>query len=105
VYYTHVADVAVIYVAAAVDPEVKGSRIPVLAKSFNWNNALAILRTSYPDEDFVEDFVPGDPVLSYKIEDDIAPGLLQKWAGRDWISLKDGITEVIDYSQKIGNLD
>ncbi|KAM0288729.1 hypothetical protein ACHAPQ_008174 [Fusarium lateritium] len=105
VYYTHVSDAAVIYAAAAIDPDVKGSRIPVLAESFNWNNALAIMRTAYPDEDFVEDFIPGDPVLTYKIENDIALGLLQKWAGRDWISLKDGITETIDYSQKIGNLD
>ncbi|KAI6765920.1 hypothetical protein HG530_006990 [Fusarium avenaceum] len=105
VYYTHVSDAAVIYLAAAVDPEVKGCRIPALGKSFNWNNALAIMREAYADEDIAEDFVPGDPVLSYKIEDNIAPGLLQKWAGRDWISLKDGITEVIDYSLKIGNLD
>ncbi|KAF9769133.1 hypothetical protein IL306_013495 [Fusarium sp. DS 682] len=105
VYYTHVSDVAVIYVAATIDPDVKGARIPALAKSFNWNNALAILRKAYPDEDFEEDFVPGDPVLTYKIEDDIAPALLQKWAGRDWISLEKGITETIDFSRKIGNLD
>ncbi|KAF4456667.1 hypothetical protein F53441_1223 [Fusarium austroafricanum] len=105
VYYTHVSDAAVIYVAAAIDPDVKGARIPALAKSFNWNNALAIMRAAYPDEDLAEDFVPGDPVLSYKIENDIAPGLLRKWAGRDWISLEKGITETIDFSQKLGNLD
>jgi hypothetical protein len=100
-----VSDVAVIYAAAAIDPDVKGRRIPALAKSFNWNNALAILRAAYPEEDFEEDFVAGDPVLSYKIEDDIAPELLQKWAGREWISLEKGITETIDFSRKIGNLD
>ncbi|KAM0339654.1 hypothetical protein ACHAPU_010836 [Fusarium lateritium] len=105
VYYAHVSDVAVVYTAAAVDPDVKGQRIPVLARSFNWNDALAILRDSFPDEDFEEDFLPGSPVLSYKIENDIALQLLQKWAGREWISLKDGITEVIEYSQKMGYLD
>ncbi|KAF4953753.1 hypothetical protein FGADI_5746 [Fusarium gaditjirri] len=105
VYYTHVSDVAVIYVAAAIDPDVKGARIPALAKSFNWNNALAIMRKAYPEEDFEDDFVPGDPVLSYKIENDIAPELLQKWAGREWISLEKGITETIDFSRKLGNLD
>ncbi|KAJ3536509.1 hypothetical protein NM208_g5692 [Fusarium decemcellulare] len=105
VYYTHVSDVAVIYVAAAVDPDVEGARIQVLARSFNWNNALAILRASYPDEDFEEDFVPGNPVLSYKIEDDVALELLQKWAGRDWIDLETGITETIEFSRKLGNLD
>ncbi|CAG7562036.1 unnamed protein product [Fusarium equiseti] len=96
---------AVVYVAATIDPEVKGDRIPVLAKSFNWNNALAILRSAYPEEDFEEDFIPGDPVLSYNIENRTGPELLQKWAGRKWIGLEQGITETIDYSRKIGNLD
>lgn len=105
IYYTHVSDAAVIYVAAAIDPDVKGARIPALAESFNWNNALAIMRKAYPEEDFEEDFVPGDPVLSYNVENDIAPELLQKWAGRDWISLEKGITETIDFSRKLGNLD
>lgn len=105
VYYTHVSDVAVIYAAAVIDPDVKGTRIQALAKPFNWNNALAIMRDAYPEEDFEEDFIPGDPTLSYKIENDIAPGLLQKWAGRDWITLDKGITETIDFSRKIGNLD
>ncbi|WXC67674.1 hypothetical protein SNK03_013490 [Fusarium graminearum] len=105
VYYTHVSDVAVIYAAAVIDPDVKGTRIQALAKPFNWNNALAIMRDAYPEEDFEEDFIPGDPTLSYKIENDIAPGLLQKWAGRDWITLEKGITETIDFSRKIGNLD
>ncbi|KAF4473301.1 NADPH-dependent aldehyde reductase [Fusarium agapanthi] len=104
-YYTHVSDAAVIYVAAAIDPDVKGARIPALAESFNWNNALAIMRKAYPEEDFEDDFIPGDPVLSYKIENDIAPELLQKWAGREWISLEKGITETIDFSRKLGNLD
>ncbi|KAF5024146.1 hypothetical protein F66182_3780 [Fusarium sp. NRRL 66182] len=105
VYYTHVSDAAVIYVAAAIDPDVEGCRIQAHARSFNWNNCLAILRTSYPDVEFEDDFVPGDPVLSYNIENDIAPGLLQKWAGRDWISLEKGITEVIDFALKNAMLD
>ncbi|PNP85405.1 hypothetical protein FNYG_01234 [Fusarium nygamai] len=104
-YYTHVSDVAVIYVAATIDPDVKGARVPALAEAFNWNNALAIMRKAYPEEDFEDDFVPGNPVLSYKIENDIAPELLQKWAGREWISLEKGITETIDFSRKLGNLD
>ncbi|KAJ4245730.1 hypothetical protein NW762_013854 [Fusarium torreyae] len=105
VYYAHVSDVAVIYVAAAVDPDVEGRRIQVLAKSFNWNNALAIMRVAYPDADLEDDFIPGDPVLSYKIENDIAPELLQKWAGRKWIDLETTITETIDFSRELGNLD
>ncbi|EEU49027.1 uncharacterized protein NECHADRAFT_103289 [Fusarium vanettenii 77-13-4] len=105
VYYAHVFDVATIYVAAAIDPDVKGSRIQVLAGSLNWNDCLAILRTAYPTVEFPDDFVPGNPTLTYKIEQDIALGLLQKWAGRDWISPERSITEIIDFCKQQGSLD
>ncbi|RSL95912.1 hypothetical protein CDV31_013691 [Fusarium ambrosium] len=105
VYYAHVCDVATIYVAATIDPDVKGSRIQVLAGSVNWNDCLAILRTAYSTVEFPEDFVPGNPTLDYKIEQDIALGLLQKWAGRDWIGLERSITEIIDFSKQQGSLD
>ncbi|KAK7429433.1 hypothetical protein QQZ08_004025 [Neonectria magnoliae] len=105
VYYAHVSDVATIYVAAAIDPDVKGSRIQVLAGSLNWNDCLAILRTAYPTVEFPDDFVSGSPTLTYKIEQDIAPGLLQKWAGRGWIGLEKCITEIMDFSKEQGSLD
>ncbi|KAI8692031.1 Rhodanese domain-containing protein [Fusarium sp. Ph1] len=105
VYYTHVSDVATIYVAAAIDPDVKGSRIQALAGSLNWNDCLAIMRTAYPTVEFPDDFVPGNPTLIYKIEQDIALGLLQKWAGRDWISPERSITEIIDFCKQQGSLD
>ncbi|RGP78669.1 hypothetical protein FLONG3_3206 [Fusarium longipes] len=65
-YYSHVSDVAVVHVAAAVDPEVRGKRIQVLAGSFNWNDALEILRNTYPERQFVDNFIPGDPKLIYQ---------------------------------------
>ncbi|KAI8689350.1 Rhodanese domain-containing protein [Fusarium keratoplasticum] len=105
VYYAHVSDVASIYVAATIDPDVKGSRIQVLAGSLNWNDCLAIMRTAYPTVEFPDDFVPGNPTLTYKIEQDIALGLLQKWAGRDWISPERSITEIIDFCKQQGILD
>ncbi|KAL2675759.1 hypothetical protein Neosp_011950 [[Neocosmospora] mangrovei] len=104
-YYTHVFDVATIYVAATIDPDVKGSRIQALAGSLNWNDCLAIMRTAYPTVEFPEDFVPGNPTLTYKIEQDIALGLLQKWGGRDWISPERSITEIIDFCKQQGTLD
>ncbi|KAF4342634.1 NADPH-dependent aldehyde reductase [Fusarium beomiforme] len=77
----HVTDLAIIHVAAAIDPEVKGQRIQVLAASFTWNDCLDILRKGYPNRKFVDNFIPGNPKLTYNIENNIAPGLLQKWAG------------------------
>ncbi|KAM0425567.1 hypothetical protein ACHAPT_009098 [Fusarium lateritium] len=105
VYYTHVSDVAAIYVAAAIDPDVAGSRIQALAGSCNWNECLAVLRTAYPTVEFADDFVEGNPTLTYNIENDIAPDLLRKWAGRDWIGLERCITEIIEFSKQQGSLD
>ncbi|RKK16807.1 hypothetical protein BFJ66_g1994 [Fusarium oxysporum f. sp. cepae] len=96
-YYSHVTDVAIIHVAAAIDPEVHGRRIQVLAASFTWNDCLDILRSAYPNRNFVDNFISGDPKLIYNIENDIALDLLQKWAGRGWISLEASVTEVVDY--------
>ncbi|KAF5619455.1 NADPH-dependent aldehyde reductase [Fusarium sp. NRRL 52700] len=93
-YYSHVTDVAIIHVAAAIDPEVQGRRIQVLASSFTWNDCLDILRRAYPNRSFIDDFIPGDPKLIYNIENDIALDLLQKWAGRGWISLETSVKEV-----------
>ncbi|KAI7761413.1 hypothetical protein LZL87_002228 [Fusarium oxysporum] len=100
----HVTDVAIIHVAAAIDPEVHGRRIQVLAASFTWNHCLDILRSAYPNRNFVDNFISGDPKLIYNIENDIALDLLQKWAGRGWISLEASVTEVVDYLIKTKRL-
>lgn len=104
-YYSHVTDVAVIHVAAAIDPEVQGQRIQVLALSFTWNDCLGILRSAYPNRSFVDNFISGDPKLIYNIENDTALDLLKKWAGRGWISLEASVTEVVEYLIKTKRLD
>ncbi|CAM1503532.1 Fc.00g011230.m01.CDS01 [Cosmosporella sp. VM-42] len=104
-YYSHVTDVAVIHVAAALDPNVQGQRIQVLAASFNWNDCLDILRKAYPNRQFVNNFLPDNPNLTYKIENDIAPGLMKKWAGRGWISLDASVTETVEFLVKHKKLD
>ncbi|KAF5583191.1 NADPH-dependent aldehyde reductase [Fusarium pseudoanthophilum] len=101
----HVSDVAIVHVAAAIDPGVQGQRIQVLASSFTWNDCLDILRNAYPNRTFVDNFITGDPKLIYNIENDIALDLLQKWAGRGWISLEASVTEVVDYLIKAKRLD
>ncbi|KAF5677674.1 NADPH-dependent aldehyde reductase [Fusarium denticulatum] len=93
-YYSHVTDVAIIHVAAAIDPSVQGQRVQALASSFTWNDCLDILRNAYPNRSFVDNFISGDPKLIYRIENDIALDLLQKWAGRGWISLEASVAEV-----------
>ena len=97
VYYSHVSDVAVIHIAATLDPDVEGQRIQVLAASFNWNDCLYILRKAYPNRKFVDNFLPGDPTLTYTIENDIASGLMKKWGGREWISLETSVIETVEF--------
>ncbi|KAF5000803.1 hypothetical protein FGRMN_1410 [Fusarium graminum] len=99
-YYSHVTDVAAIHVAAVLDEEVRDQRIKVLAASFTWNDLLAILRKAYPNREFVDDFISGEPKLTYHIENDIAPGLVKKWTGRDWISLETTLLETVDYLRR-----
>ncbi|RTE84069.1 hypothetical protein BHE90_001346 [Fusarium euwallaceae] len=94
-YYSHVTDVAVLHVAAMLDPDVKGQRIQVLAGSFNWDDCLDILRKAYPNHKFVDNFQPENPSLTYKVENDVAPDLVKKWAGRDWISLEVCVKETV----------
>ncbi|KPM42076.1 hypothetical protein AK830_g4478 [Neonectria ditissima] len=105
VYYSHVIDNAIVHVAAAIDPDVRASRIHVNARSFTSSNALAILREAYPNDDFPEDYITGDPKLEYHIENDVAPSLIQKWAGRDWLDLKQGFIETYEFMKKAGLVD
>ncbi|KAM5367413.1 hypothetical protein ACJZ2D_010058 [Fusarium nematophilum] len=105
VYYSHVTDNAIVHVAAAVDPDVKRSRIQVNARSFTCNDILATIRDAYPSNDFPDDFIPGNPQLEYHIENDIALSLIQKWAGRDWLDLKQGVTETFDFMDNAGLID
>ncbi|KAM5511150.1 aldehyde reductase ii [Fusarium oxysporum f. sp. phaseoli] len=100
-YYSHVTDVAIIHVAAAIDPEVHGRRIQVLAASFTWNDCLDILRSAYPNRNFVDNFISGDPKLIYNIENDIALDLLQKWAGRDEITNANSIRLIRSHAAKL----
>lgn len=104
-YYSHVSDLAVIHIAAAIDPSVKGRRIQVIARSFNWAQCLDIMRKIYPSRKFIDNFLPENPQLVYTIEDNIAPELLKKWSGRDWIDLETAVKEMITFIVKHKNLE
>lgn len=92
--YSNVHDVAVIHVAAILDPDVKYERIFAWSIPFNWNDVLTIMRKLRPGHKFVDD-LPDMEKLSITVNDHgSALMLLKKWTGQDgWTPLEKGIQD------------
>lgn len=87
---------AVIHIAALLDPEVKDERIQAWCTPFNWNDFLALWREKYPDKKFIDD-LPNMGKISAKIDDTLPRELLKKWGGQDgWITMTNGLQETVD---------
>ncbi|KAL2849806.1 NAD(P)-binding protein [Aspergillus pseudodeflectus] len=97
-FYADVKDVALLHVAAALDPEVKNARLQAWGHSANWNEILAILRKLRPQKKFVDDY-PDPHHLRVSIDQTESVALLNKWRHRPgkggWTSLEDSIFENI----------
>ncbi|KAH7118392.1 hypothetical protein EDB81DRAFT_701451 [Dactylonectria macrodidyma] len=97
-FFVDVKDIALLHIAAILDPEVKNARLQAWGHSHHWNDLLAILRKLRPQKEFIADY--SDRFLltiSTDFSDSIA--LLKKWAGQDgWRSLEGSIAEGIDSS-------
>ncbi|KAH8804381.1 hypothetical protein F5884DRAFT_406298 [Xylogone sp. PMI_703] len=98
IYYTHVRDLAVLHVAAALDPEIKNRRIHAWAMSMNWNDALNSMRLLQPSRQ-IPGKIPGMGEMEYTVDDGIAPSLMKKWSGQSWTSLDEGIREMLEFFQ------
>jgi len=90
-----VKDVALVHVAAILDPEVKNARLQSWGHSTHWNDILAILRERRPQTKFVDDY-PEPYHLKVSVDQSESLALLRKWGGKDgWTSLVDSISENI----------
>jgi nucleoside-diphosphate-sugar epimerase len=99
VCYVNVRDVAMVHVAAILDPEIKGERLFCWSKPITLNDILATLRRMYPSHQFIDD-LPDQERPRITKDDSLILSLLKKWADRDdWISLeetiRDGMEEVV----------
>jgi hypothetical protein len=91
-----VKDVALIHVAAILDPEVTNARLQSWGHSTHWNDILTVLRELCPQNRFVDDY-PNPNHLKVSVDQSDSIALLRKWSGKDgWISLKDSISENIN---------
>ncbi|KAE9376190.1 putative NAD dependent epimerase/dehydratase [Stipitochalara longipes BDJ] len=77
-----VADVALLHVAAILDPEVKNARLQAWAKPCGWNDILAIMRKLYPQRKFIPD-LPDAPLLAFSTDVSQPIYLLRKWGHQD----------------------
>lgn len=89
-------DVALIHVAAALDPELKDTRIQSWGHSTHWNEILSILRKHHPERQFVDDYATSYHLQVF-VEQSQSLALLQKWGGKEgWTSLEDGVVANVD---------
>ncbi|KAH8903574.1 NAD(P)-binding protein [Coniochaeta sp. PMI_546] len=92
-YNIDVKDVALLHVAAVLDPDVKNARLQAWAEPFNWNDVLVIMRRLYPDHKFVDD-LPGMSELSLTTDFTQQLSLLKKWGGQDgWRTLEQTVED------------
>jgi hypothetical protein len=93
VIHIDVKDVALLHVAAVLDPEVDNARLQAWAEYCNWNDVLAILRKLYPQRKFVDD-VAIPPPLTITTDFSHPLALLKKWGNQDgWKSLEETVAD------------
>ena len=86
---------ALIHVAAILDPEVKNARLQSWGHSVHCNDVLAILRELRPQKKFIDDY-PEPCHLKVSVDQSESLALLRKWSGKDgWTSLEESISENI----------
>ncbi|EXL74204.1 hypothetical protein FOPG_10633 [Fusarium oxysporum f. sp. conglutinans race 2 54008] len=95
-FFVDVQDVALIHVAALLDPEVKDARLQTWGHKAHWNDFLPILRELRPQRKFIPEY-PETFYLKLSTDQSESVALLKKWAGQDgWKPLRQIITEAIN---------
>lgn len=92
-YHIDVKDVALLHIAAILDPEVNNQRLQAWGDNCNWNDILAIMRRLYPQRHFIDD-LPNMSKLSI-ITDLATPlALLRQWGPQTgWRTLEQTIED------------
>ncbi|OPB37939.1 hypothetical protein A0O28_0102230 [Trichoderma guizhouense] len=102
-YGVDVKDVAVLHVAAALDPGVNNARLQAWGHKCNGNDVLAIMRKHYPEHKFVDD-MDNQTALTFSADFSEPLALLKKWANQDgWRPLEQTVVENVDSILKLNN--
>lgn len=100
--FVDVRDVALLHVAALLDPSIKGARLPAWGYEFNWNDILKILRQLDPGKALP---VALDNPGGFNGTADVAQAkhALKQWSGQDdFISLEKGVIDTLNGPSVIG---
>lgn len=96
VVHIDVKDVALLHMAAVLDPDCNGARLQAWGEHCNMNDILAALRRLYPDRKFMDDFT-NQTRLSITADADQPLALLKKWGGQDgWTSLEQSVADEME---------
>ncbi|KAL7919027.1 hypothetical protein ACQKWADRAFT_330074 [Trichoderma austrokoningii] len=96
IYAVDVKEVALLHVAAILDPEATNARLHAWGHKCNTNDLLTIMRKHYPQDKFIDD-LDNQTVLSTSAEFSEPLALLGKWADQDgWRPLEDSTVENVD---------
>lgn len=92
-YHIDVKDVALLHVAAILDPHVSDERLQAWADKCNWNDILAIMRKLYPQRHFIDD-LPGMAKLDITTDLALPLALLNKWGHQTgWRTLEQTVED------------
>ncbi|OPB42787.1 hypothetical protein A0O28_0084230 [Trichoderma guizhouense] len=94
--FVDVRDVALLHVAALLDPSIEGARLPAWGYEFNWNDILKILRQLDPGKALPAAL---DNPGGFNGTADVAHAkhALKRWGGQDdFISLKKGVIDTLN---------
>ncbi|KAK5653497.1 hypothetical protein OQA88_8756 [Cercophora sp. LCS_1] len=97
IFAVDVRDVALLHVAAALDPEVDGQRLHAWGRPMTWNGALRVLRGLFPKRKLIDDR-KNNP--SWNIRADVTKelALLKKWGGQDdWRPIEETFLDNLDH--------
>ena len=96
----HVEDVALLHVAALLDPSVENARLHAWSDGFIWNDVLAIFKKLYPKKEFVD--LKDEVRLTGTVDDQQSKDLLKTWGGRDgFLGLEAGIKDSLEGAQPV----
>ncbi|QYS97918.1 NmrA domain-containing protein [Trichoderma simmonsii] len=94
--FVDVRDVALLHVAALLDPSIEGARLPAWGYEFNWNDILKILRQLDPGKALPAAL---DNPGGFNGTADVAQAkhALKRWGGQDdFISLGKGVIDTLN---------
>ncbi|KAJ3460928.1 hypothetical protein MRS44_011795 [Fusarium solani] len=95
-FFVDVKDIALLHIAAMLDPQVKNARLHSWGHSSNWNEFLAVLRELRPQREFIADY-PEPYYVTISTDQSDSVALLKRWADQEgWRPLKDSISESIE---------